>query len=587
MRWLQGFFFVVIVLVGFSAAAQVSFTSRVNKNHVGKNEEFTLTFTVNAMGRNFQAPDLSDFYVLRGPSRSQSTQIINFERSEEMSITYVLRPKAKGMLSIGSGTIVVDGTEYRSQPLTIQVSEESPRKDDPNDPYAIAATSAFIKAVTTTTTVYQGEPFVASYKLYFNADIGRFEVLEQPDFTGFYKNDIEIKTIKQDQEMYKGARFNTGIIAQMVLIPQRSGSIRPGLVEVKLPTAIPTNRRDIFGRRMTQTVNQTSTDNFPGIMVKPLPNKGRPSNFDGAVGDYQLDVSLSREELTANESVTLKIKLTGKGNIKLVDLDKPEIPAAFEAYDPKYSENIAVNGSGMRGSKTYEYLLIPRYGGTYKIPEIRFSYFDPGKERYETLVSREREIKVTGGKPMPGANGVVASGEKEDVNFIGKDILFIKTKSGNLKKKGESFITSTGFYAGLATIGATFAVMLGFFLFTANRKVDMSRTRSLKASKKARKHLSAARKQMDQGNKEAFYLELSSALWGYFSDKFSIPQSTLSKEVIHDRLLEKGIDNETADHVSEIMNRAEMARFTSIDTTTPEKDYEETALLITKIDNQV
>ena len=188
---------------------------------------------------------------------------------------------------------------------------------------------------------------------------------------------------------------------------------------------------------------------------------------------------------------------------------------------------------------------------------------------------------------MPGNNGGVASSEKEDVNFIGKDILFIKTKSSGFRKKGESFITSTGFYAALGTIGATFVGMLGFFLFTSNRKVDMRQTKSLKASKMARKHLSQAKKEMDAGNSEAFYLELSSALWGYFSDKFSIPQSKLTKELIYETLMDKGIDKSTADHVNDIMSRAEMARFTAASNTTPNKDYEETALLITKIDSQV
>lgn len=587
MKLLSNILLTVFLITGHLAMAQVRFTASVNKNHVGKNEEFTLQFTVNAMGRNFQAPDLSDFYVLRGPSRSQSTQIINFERSEEMSISYVLRAKTTGMLSIGAGTIEVGGTEYRSQPLAIQVSEESPRKNDPNDPYAIAARSAFIKAITSKSTVYQGEPFVASQKLYYNTQIGQFTPLKEPDFTGFYKAPVAIKTIKEDVETYKGERYKAGIINQTVLIPQRSGKLELGEFEVRIPTGIPTNRRDFFGRTMLQTVNQTSIDKFPTITVKPLPEKGKPSNFDGAVGDYSLDVSLSREELTANESVTLTIKISGSGNIKLVDIEKPEIPSAFEAYDPKYSENITVNGSGMRGSKTYEYLLIPRYGGTYKIPEIKFSYFDPRKERYETLTAPEREITVTGGTPMPGNNGGVASSEKEDVNFIGKDILFIKTKNSGFRKKGESFITSTGFYAALGTIAATFVGMLGFFLFTSNRKVDMRQTKSLKASKMARKHLSQAKKEMDAGNSEAFYLELSSALWGYFSDKFSIPQSKLTKELIYETLMDKGIDKSTADHVNDIMNRAEMARFTAASNTTPNKDYEETALLITKIDSQV
>lgn len=566
-------------------AAQVSFSARVNKTHIGKNEEVSIEFTVNAMGRNFQAPDFSDFYVLRGPSRSQSTQIINFERSEQMTISYLLRPKTTGMLSIGSASIEVQGNTYHSQPLTLEVSEQSPRSEDPNDPYAIASKSAFIKVETSRSTVYQGEPFVASYKLYFNVDIGRFEILDEPDFTGFYKDNVEIKTIQTRQDNYKGEAFNSGIINQMVLIPQRSGSIRPGLVEVRLPTAVPTNRRDIFGRRVTQTVNQTSTDNFPGITVKPLPEKGKPSNFSGAVGDYKLEVNLSREELTANESLTLTVKLSGSGNIKLVDVEKPEIPAAFEVYDPEYTENITVNGSGMKGSKTYEYLLIPRYGGTYKIPEFRFSFFNPSTARYETIVSPEREVSVSGGKPMPGAGA--ANGEKEDVNFIGKDILYIKTKPGNFKARGQSFITSTGFYAGLATIATTLAAMILFFVFTKTRKVDQRKQRSIKASKMAKRHLSQARKQLDANNKDAFYQELSVALWGYFSDKFNIPQSQLSKEMIYETLAERGVDKNTIDRVASILERAEMARFTTTSNTSPREDYEETAVLITKIEKEV
>ena len=580
-------FLLSLLLWGGLAGAQVSFTASANRTEIGKNESLTVQFEVNASGSGFQAPSFDGFQVLQGPMRSQSTQIINFERSESMSFSYVLRPTRTGKLTIGPASIKVNGEAYRSQPLTISVSEKSPRSSDPNDPYSIAARNAFIRIFTSKTTMYQGEPFVASYKLFFNTNIGRFDIQNEPDFSSLYKMPIDLKKIDTKADVYEGRRYTSGIIYQMVLIPQHSGTIKPGNLDVEIPTAVPTNRRDFFGRQVTQTIDQTATTQFPTLHVKELPEQGKPSDFSGAVGDYQMSVKLSRDEVGANESVTLTIKLSGHGNIKLVDAPKPEIPSAFEAYDPEYKESIDVDASGMSGTKTYEYLLIPRYGGTYKIPPLSFSYFDPQREHYETIISDEMDVKVTGGSAQPNATGGMASGEKEKVDFIGKDILFIKTDPGHFKRKGASFFGSVAYYSILGGCGAAFAGMLGYFFLFTNRKTDKERLRSQKANKVARQHLSQAKKEMDGNHKEAFYLALTSALWGYFSDKFTIPKSQLSKEVIEHTLREKGIEGSIIQRVMDIMNRAEMARFTSISSSSPQEDYEETASLITQIEKEV
>ncbi len=562
------------------ANGQVKFTATASQTKVGKNEAIQVQFAVNAEASNFKAPSFSGFRVEQGPSRYIQQSNYNGRVSLQLSYTYVVRPTQTGVLTIGAASIDAGGETYTTQPLSITVTEKSPRANDPNDPYSIAARSAFVKVIPTKTTVYLGEPFTTYYKLYFNSDVGRYQIPNEPDYEGFFKEDIPQNRIDVKEDQYNGTKYNSALLKQFVLIAQRSGTFKPGSLEAILPT-------QIVYRRRYRTIEQTSTDNFPTVTVKPLPEKGKPSNFAGAVGDYKFEVSVSRNELSASESVTLKISLSGSGNIKLIDAPKPSVPNAFEVYDPELQDQIKVNGSGMSGSKTYEYLLIPRYGGTYKIPPMSFSYFDPRRERYETITSEELQITVTGGAAQPAGEGGIAAAETEKVGFIGKDILFIKTNAGSFTKKGQSFLGSTFFYTMLGISGAAFAGMLGYFFLVYNRQKDYRAERSMKASKLARKHLAKAKKELDNNNKEGFYLALTSALWGYFSDKFSIPNSKLTKELIEEKLLEKGLGAETTARLMEMMNRAEMARFTSTASFIASKDYEDTALLITQIDKEV
>jgi hypothetical protein len=578
---------IILLSVSLHGIAQVRFTAEASHTELGRNEPFKVQFVVNANGSNFKAPSFSGFTVEQGPSRYIESQFINGRGSVKLSFSYVLRPAQTGTLTIGAARIEVDGEEYSTSPITIKVSEKSPRANDPNDPYSIAARSAFVKISVNKSSVYVGEPLVATDKLYFNTNINQPRLQKDPDFAGFYKTDVDLKAKSAVTENYNGQSFKTAVIAQKVLIPQKSGTLRPGNIELTIPTLVPTNQRNIFGQRVSQTINQTSVDEFPPIRVKELPEAGKPAAFDGAVGQYKFSVEVSRNEINASESVTLKVSLSGAGNIKLIQAPKPEIPNAFELYDPEVKERIQVNGSGMSGSKVYEYLLIPRYGGTYKIPSLSFSYFNPQTERYETISSNEIKVTVTGGAAQPTGDGGIAATETEKVGFIGKDILFIKTDAGGFHKKGDSFLGSPLFYVGTAGSATIFAAMLGYFFLVYNRKKDHNLERSTKASKQARKHLAKAKKELDTDNKDAFYLALTSALWGYFSDKFNIPNSKLSKEVIEQTLQERGLNSETVNSLMMVMNRAEMARFTSAASFDAHKDYEDTALLLTQIDKEV
>ena len=583
---------IIIGLLLFTGSlwSQVEFKAAINRAQIGKSERFQLSFTVNAEGERFQPPELNDFKVLSGPNRSTSMRIINFERSVENTYSYVLMPREAGTFTIGRASIRVEGKTYYTEPLSIKVTEQSPRSNDPNDPYARAGKQAFFRVISSKTRVYQGEPFVASYKLYFSTGVSRPEVINEPDFTGFYKNPLEINRISTRTETYRGRNYNTGIIRQLVLIPQQTGSLSPGSIDLRIPTEIPTNRRDIFGRRISRTVVQSASEEFPKIEVLPLPDRGKPTGFSGAVGQFDLKVSVSRKELSADESLTLRVSISGKGNVKLVDAPEPEIPSAFEAYDPKYSENIRVDASGMSGSKTYEYLLIPRYGGTYKIPELQFSYFDPDRRRYRTVSSPPIEVSVTGGRAQPESDkpeaGLTYQG-KEKVDFINEDILFIKTDASTLEKSSGTFLGSGSFFGWIVGLLALLIAVVVVYVIRRKRHSDQLLIKSRKAGKKARKQLAQAKKALSANKQEEFYAALSSALWGYFADKFHLPQSKLSKEKIVEILKDKNLPEKLRNELMEIMNRAEMARYTSVADSKPQEEYELATRLLTEVENEL
>lgn len=584
-------FSVALLMAGTSSLAQVSFKASASKSTVARNEEFTVSFEVNQATQRFTPPSFGRLRVTSGPNQSVST-VGGFgtPTSHTESISYTLRASKAGRYTIGSAGVIVNGKTYKSEPFVVTVSNSGPQNTNPKDPQAIAAKSVKIRINTSKTTVYQGEPVIASFDVYFKTQISAPRLLEEPDYTGFYKENIDPVRISSDgKRVLENQEFNYAVVNRRLLLPQRSGTFKLGNVDMNIPTSIPSNQRDFFGRQVTRTINFVASTTFPSIMVLPLPESNKPSNFNGAVGQYKMDVDVSRSELTADESLTLKITLSGSGNIKLVEIPEPEFPSAFEAYDPKYSENIKTDINGMRGKKTFEYLLIPRYGGTYKIPAIEFSYFDTQSKKYKTLRSDNFELTVTGGPSQPKGSSTVGgfpSSGKEDVKFINKDILFIKTKDSDLKLKGEKLFPPSGFYIGIFIPILGSLVMIVLFLFKNNRSEDQTKVKQGKAGKLATKQLLEAKKMLDLNDRDGFYLALSSALLGYFSDKLSLGKSQLNQDTIQEELLSRTVNKESISKAIDMMNRADLARFTSASSNLA-SDYEHTAEVITDIEKQL
>ncbi len=572
----------IALLLSFSSLAQVSFTVSVARKKIEQGQRFAVEFKVNQKGESFRAPEFNGFRVLGGPNTSVSTYMDNSGTRFNLTYSYVLQANNIGNFTIGPAYIKVDSKTYRTENLEIQVIEKraAAAKEESKD--------LIFKGLVSKQSVYQGEPIFARYRLYFRTEIGQHSFSEEPSFKGFYRENIEQKRIETTEEYINGQRYIAADLQRMVLIPQQTGDLQAGNIGLNVPVRKSSGRRDIFGFPITRSQNIALNTQFPSIEVKPLPDKGKPSNFSGAVGDYDFKVSISNTEISTDESISLRIELKGTGNIKLADLPKPEFPQAFEVFDPEITERSSVGTYGMRGSKLIEYLLVPRYGGTYKIEPIEFSYFNPETKRYETIQSEAFEVNVSGGQVSPlTGQAKMNNTEKEEVNFLSKEILFIKTKSGRWYKSDDSFWLSSRFWIFLALI-ALLNVGLYFIWTKENAKrANPGALREQKAAKKATKRLKSAKKALDQNQPAEFYLALLEALWGYFADKLKMPAHEQSRESLQAELSKRGLSADTQTRLLKIIEQSEMARYTQATMTTAKNDYEEATVLLTKIEGEL
>lgn len=574
-----------LLLFGFGLQAQdVEFTAQASRYQVAQGETFRITFTLNTGSGNITPPDFGSFRVVSGPMHSQSSSFINGVSSVEKSVSFDLIPTKKGVYTVGAASAKVDGKIYKTKPLEITVVDASKRKKSTLEEKA--AELAYVEILTNKRDVYVGEPIAARYTLVLRANVGNYESLQEPDFQGFVKNDIELKNIQTKRERINGKTETTADIAKFVLIPQRQGEFNPGKLQLRLPTQVPTGRRDFFGPEI-KNVNQISESTFPKILVKPLPKAGKPSGFNGGVGDFKFNVDLSRNEVKGNESVTLTVEVSGKGNIQFIDVPEPQIPPSIESYDPKYKEKFSVTTSGVKGYKRNEYLLIPRYKGLYKIPAMTFSYFDTDKEVYVVLESEPFEINVTEGEepintPTTTSNGTA---DKSTVSAIGEDILFIHTTPSAFKKPSSSFFTSTTHKALLIALAVLTVLMLLFNRMRARYKPDLEAKARKRAGSVAKKQLKKAHELMNQNDIQSFYGELSTALQHYFNDKANLAQSAFNAENVAVFIKSKGGDNELINDLKHLLGQANRARFAPLTAANMKSDYERALQSLEKLED--
>jgi uncharacterized membrane protein len=579
--------FIAVFVLGFLKlwSDNVEFHATVDKNPVTVGERFTVTFSVNGDASNFKGPNFKGFTVLGGPMQSQNVQIINGAMSRSLSYSYILTADKTGNFNIDPATISSGGNAVKSNSIQMRVLPESDTQKQRREQQAdqekslgkqaleILKKNIFVKANVTKRSVYQGEQITATYKLYLNPQLNPIEMKPKkiPSFDGFWTQEINVDKLNWTREVINGVAFNSAVIKQVVLFPQRNGNLTVDPYEFDFVVRMKVDNRkrsnDMFNSFFDDPFFGGSYRDFPytaksesiSINVNNLPG-GSPADFNGAVGNFSLDSWLDKNKTKAGDPISLSIKITGSGNMKLLGPLKSKFPPGFEAYEPKVIDNTNVTISGISGNITYEYLAIPRNAGTFKIEPIVFVFFDLNKKQYISLKSKEFSVTVEKGDGS-NTNNIVSGVRKEEVELIGKDIRFIKMNSGQLKQFPKSFFNSPLFWL----ISILPLIFFFFFIFWRRKKNkyenDLQLFKNRKATKFAKKRLSAAKGYLNKSQHDKFYEEINRALWGYLSDKLGIPNSELTKDKARDVLLLRDVSSDLIEKFMETLDEAEFARY--------------------------
>ena len=545
-------------------------------------DQFRLTFTVNTQKvKDFLAPSIKGFDVLMGPTRSQqsSTQIINGKVSSSSSITYtyILMAGKEGTYTIPAASIEVDGEKVFSNALTIKVlpPDQTAGNSQANQGGGGSSSSRgqiagsritdkdlFITATASKTTVYEQEAILLTYKVYTSVNLRQL-MEDMPDMKGFQMQEIQLPQQKQySMEHYNGRNYNTIIWRQYVLFPQQTGKLEIPAVTFDGVVAQQTISDDPFDAFFNGggyiEVKKKIVAPKVVINVKPLPVK--PANFSGGVGEFTMTSSINAKEVKTNDAVTIKLTIKGAGNMKLITSPEVKFPEDFEVYDPKVTNNFDVSRAGLSGTQTIEYLAIPRHAGNFTIPPVEFVYFDLKSQSYKTLKTEAYDLKVEKGKG--NADQVIADfTNKENVKVLGQDVRFIKLDDTTLTPKGEVFFGTMGYWLGYLIPFIVFVALVVFFRKQAAENANVAKVKTKKANKVATKRMKLAGKLLAENKKNEFYDEVLKALWGYISDKLSIPVSQLSKDNIEAELTKHGVAEDVTKTFINALNECEFARY--------------------------
>jgi len=582
---------ILIFLLSFAfAKAEYKFTATASSTTVEVGEQIQVTFTLNTTnGKNFQPPSFKGFTVLVGPSRSMSTQIINGQISSSLSFIYILSADLEGTFTIEPAKITVDGNVLTSNPITIKVvkggqkpsgqgKEKSQEKTLSQQADEIIRNNLFIRLNVDKTQAYLGETIVATYKLYVHPDLNivNISVPKMPSFNGFWTQDFGIKELKFSTEVVNGVTFKVADLKQVVLIPQQTGTLTIDPMEIDFVVRLLVKQqqkkryRDPFDMLFDDPFfNDPFFSNryrdFPfTVRSKPIQIKvlglptPQPADFHGGVGSMQLKASLDKDHLKTGEVATLRLEISGKGNLKLLSPFSLKLPNDIDTYEPKVIDKTNVSPSGVSGSVVFEYYLIPKNPGQYKIEPINFAYFNLDKKEYVTLTTQPFLLNVEQGATT---QTFVTNIKKEDVKLLGQDIRYIKTSTSRFTRTGESLMISPLFY--VFSIIPIFLWVVVFLYVRRREQIEgnLVLMKQIRASKIAQKYLKNAKKLVDEGNKDLFYEETARSLWAFVANKLNIPPAELTKENIKERLLERVPDNELVDKLIDLINLCEEARY--------------------------
>ena len=581
--------FFLFLGVSFHLKAQVTFDAKVSKKRLGLNERLRVDFIMNENGDNFVSPAFTNFLVVSGPQQSVNRSWVNGVSSFSKTYTYFLTPKSKGTFILGQAEITINEEVYKTFPIEIEVTEAVEKPNDPNNIDYLTDENIRLVAEISNSSPFLNEGLTVVYKLYFRNPISITDVqeLESPSYGDFWSSKINIGRAQVNPRgRYKGEPFNEVVWQKVVLYPQKSGKLDLEPLTLNLSLTVPSNRRDLFGRRILRQGQKTITAGRRILNVNPLPLEGQPESFSGAVGEFDFDVILSKDELKASESFQAKIKVDGKGNLNLFKLPEINVPNTLEVYEPERNEKIKTTLTGTQGSIEENYTIVPQYQGKYPIPQIQFSFFNPKMKTYKTLSSQELIVDVYEGPTsgIPSSNKTVGV-SKTPLVISDSAFRFIQLDTKLNPIKTDSFWLSIRFW--LLFSSAFIFLILGYLInrFIIQKSEDSISIKQRLAKKLAKKYLSSAKKAF--GNQVQFYEALERALHNYLKAKLKIETSELSKEKIESLLKDKKVESDVAKKFILVFENCELARYAPGSDGSIKTDYERASRVMATIDRQL
>ena len=589
----------MMVMTTAFAVAQTLTASAPSRVSVG--EQFRLSYTVNTQNvSDFRAGNIpAEFEVLIGPNRSMqsSYQMINGHTSQSSSITYtyIVAATKGGSYTIPAAHVVVDGKKIASNALTIKVigstgSNSRPYNDDEGEEVRemgsrISGSDLFIKVSANKKRVYEQEPILLTYKVYTLVQLSQLRG-DMPDLKSFYTQEVDLPQQKSfSLETVNGRPYRTCTWSQYVMFPQTTGKLHIPAITFE-GVVIQQNRNvdpfEAFFNGGSGYVEVKKKIEAPGIEIQVDPLPQRPATFSGGVGKFNISAQLDKTETKANDPITLRIIVSGTGNLKLIKQPVINLPKDFDKYEPKVTEQTKLTTAGIEGSKIYDVLIVPRHQGKYDIPPVEFSYFDTSTKRYETVKTETFQLDVAKGS---GASAVSDFSGQDELQELNKDIRFIKTGDADQHLTGDYFFGSTAYWITIAGLVLVFITLFVIFRQRAIDNANVTAMRGKKANKVATKRLKQAARLMTDNKPGEFYDEVLRALWGYVGDKLNIPVAQLSHDNISSKLAERGVHLSIIDKFIGALDECEFERYAPGDPKgNMSKVYDKAMLAIEKIE---
>jgi len=594
----------IFLLVWPGYAQDVSLRAFVSSNNVSLDTQFQ--YSVEISGSTTKMPDVTypdfkDFFVLSGPNTSTSIQWVNGNMTSTKTYSFHLKPKKEGKLNIGVASLKHKGKTYRTNSISIQVSKGSesvssrqnnsttPKKSKDSE---ISGDNLYLKTLVSDRDVYLGEQIIVEYKLYFRVNVRGYDFEKLPSSPGFWAEEIEMPSQPViDNEIINGINYNVATLKKYALFPTQAGKLVIEPLKVTLEALVRSKRRrsvfdSFFDDPFGSTVQKKIASKAIEVKINELSKNNQPADFSGAVGKYKLSVMSDKKTAKVNEAISLKIKLSGTGNIKLLELPAPQIPPDIEKYDPKFTSKVNVKTANINGSKQAEYILIPRLPGEYTIKPVSFSYFDPAVKAYKILKSKQIDINITG--EVPKLAGTQIQYSRQEVALLGQDIRFIK-ESSRFMESGKQPYQSGFFWMALISGVVLFSGFVFYNDYAAKISGDLRLSRSKKAGRIATRLLKEAKKHLNSENSANFYKAISLALRGFVQDKLNLEMSDFNTPGARKRLMDMGIDAETIEEYIVILDESDFRQFANSPSSETEKQdtYNKTKKLLIKLEKWI